>query len=442
MAAPRNDEELAKEFLTVALIAGNSDQDAKEFTLGYLDTRRLSGVFSLGKIRYERISDASDALTLLHQVISDNHDDILYANVLSASFDIVKNWPRIDRDFLRKIVGHVCGHPGPAVLDACAQTLFRHQNELGHDLLSLLLDTLQDLPATQKGSMRTLDIALSQLLSGHHASEAIAFLSKYLPMHDEHLALSDFDNFQSTLKSKSTQLQDTLISWLLAGEGVLCEGVAALFRNGEDEPFSFDFSVSNLNAAQQIFICRKIIGYLFTQPSIVCSFFVCILRQCDDSVAEKVTNLLFDPMLRSYGGKSKNYLSGILSDDTAFARVQPALVKAGNYVGEIKSIGTIKELHPSESARQTVSLRDFDEMQDARKEAEKHSIFLNLVSRSVVLHGRKILSYARAEGENGEPMEMELHSHSFGFEMPRQEVLDPIGIDYVLRVFRAERLKS
>jgi hypothetical protein len=91
---------------------------------------------------------------------------------------------------------------------------------------------------------------------------------------------------------------------------------------------------------------------------------------------------------------------------------------------------------------QTVSLRDFDEMQDARKEAEKQSVFLSLVSRSVVLHGRRTLSYVQAQGQNIEPMEMELHAHSFEFEMPRQEVLDPIGIDYVLRVFRAERFES
>jgi hypothetical protein len=36
---------------------------------------------------------------------------------------------------------------------------------------------------------------------------------------------------------------------------------------------------------------------------------------------------------------------------------------------------------------------------------------------------------------------MELNAHSITFEMPRKQVLDPIGLDYMLRVLRIERLR-
>jgi hypothetical protein len=362
--------------------------------------------------------------------------------VLSASFEVTKNWPQLNSEVLLNIVGRICEHSCPIVLDACTQVLLQHQKQMNPSLLDHLFKRLKTLPASQKGSLKTLDFALSQLINGDHANEAIDFLKEYLPANDEHVSLSDFESFKSALRSNPAQLQKALVSWMLTADAVLCEGVASLFRNGDNEPFNFDISVSHLETTLQIFVCRKVTGYLFTQPSIVCSFLVCILRQCSDEVAEIVIRLLVDPILRSYAGKAKAYLSNISCTDKAFLRVGPALLQANHYTAEIISVGEIKELHPSESARQTVGLRDFDEMQDARKEAEKESVLLSMVSRSVILHGRKTISYAQVRGENIEPMEMELHAHSFEFEMPRQDVLDPIGIDYTLRIFRAERLET
>ena len=438
----RSDEESAKEFLTVALIAGNYSHDAKEFARNYRDTRRLSGVFSLGKIKYESLVHANCALALFSEIVSGGADEILCANVLSASFDVVNNFPSVDREKLFYIATRICEHPYPAVLDACAQVLLRYPNQLSDDLVGSLFDALKALPPTQKGSLETLDYALSLLIGGNHATTATNFLKEYLPSQREHLALSNFKSFQSALTNNPAQLQKTLVSWMLTAEAVLCEGIAALFRNGEDEPFNFDVSVSHLSTADQIFLCRKVVGYLFTQATVACSFLVCILGQCNDVVAEAIGELLFDPILRSYAGKARAYLSSIPTEDKIFPRIEPALTKAEIYLSDINSIGEIKELHPSESARQAISLRDFDEMQDAHKEAEKNSVLLSMVTRSVVLHGQRTLTYFEDEDRGREPMEMELHAHSIGFEMPRQDVLDPIGIDYIVRVLRAERRKS
>lgn len=442
ISGSRDAEGSSKEFLTVALIAGNYDREAREFIQRYSDSRRLSGLFALGKISNRNLPDANDALVLLNETISNHADDTLYTNVLSATFDIVNGVPHVERELLLKIVRRICDKSSPAVRDGCAQVLLHHPNELKEDVLQLLFGALILLAPSEKQSLKTLDFALSQLPNGDHADGGINFLQKFLLLNSEHLALSDFDSFEYALKSNPRKLQEVLVSWMLTAEGALCAGAASLFRNGEDEPFNFDISVAHLSTTHQIFLCRKIVGYLFAQATVACSFLVCILRQSNDEVAEAVSRLLFDPILRSYAGKPKAYLYSIPADDKAFARVQPALLKAEKYISDINSIGEIEELHPAESARQTVSLRDFDEMQEARKAAEKDSVFLNLVTRSTVLHGQRTLTYFEDDDRDREPMEIELHPHSIEFEMPRQEVLDPIGIDYTLRVLRAERLKS
>lgn len=434
----QTDEEIANGFLTTALLAGNFEQDAKEFAINYTDGRRLAGVFALGRVTHTELADTNTRLALFEELVSDNVDDALYANTLLATLEIAKNSPESDQDSLFRIVAKISKHPSPEVLHAFSQTLAHYPKQLTDRILVLVLDALRGLSPAQKGSLNALDVGLSQLLAGPESDRVIDFLTDYLPLNAEALKLSDLQSFTSSLRDNPTQLQKVLLAWMLIGNVVLCEGIAALFRNGEDKPYNFDTSISHLDSSEQTFVCRKIVGYLFTQPCTASSFLVCVLRQCSELVSQQVSELMLTVILRNYSGAAKAYLSSISPDDAAFTRIQPLLLESNDYLANLESVGTIKELHPSESARQTVMLKDFDQMQDARREAEKQSIFLNLVSRSVIAHGRKTLSYLGLEN-NREPMEMELHPHSFSFEVPRQEFLDPVSTSYLIRVLRSER---
>ena len=64
------------------------------------------------------------------------------------------------------------------------------------------------------------------------------------------------------------------------------------------------------------------------------------------------------------------------------------------------------------------------------------------MKRSVLLYGRRSITYVEGPNDVRRPVEMELKGHSFTFELPRMEILDPIGLDFMLRVFRIERLRS
>lgn len=437
-----HDETLAREFLTVALMAGNYRNDAREFIENYSDARRVSGIFALGKMQHASTVEAHEAIELLCEVISACADELVYTTALSAAFDIKKEGPNADSDRLKIIVDQVRLLRSASTLDAFAQVLLHHPNELSDDLLSIFLDELHALAPTQTDTIRTLDFALSQLVTSHRANEGIDFLRSYLQANSQSLSLADFSSTTHALKAAPAQLQETLVSWLLAADDWLCRQLVVVFRDYEDRPFDFDFSIAHLERDRQEVVCRKAVGYFFTQPSLACSFLVCVLRQCTDQVALEIGELLFDPILRSYGGKPRAYLASISSDDKAFERVQPALQTAQKYTYQLESVGTIKEIHPPESARLAVMLRDFDEMQIARKQAEKDSIFLNVVTRSTVLHGRRTLSYMRPDEPDHDPMEMELHSHSFGIELPRQDALDPVGLDFALGILRVWNEKS
>jgi len=50
-----------------------------------------------------------------------------------------------------------------------------------------------------------------------------------------------------------------------------------------------------------------------------------------------------------------------------------------------------------------------------------------------VLHGRKTVSYIG--GADEPPVTMDMHSVSHSWEVPQLNTIDPVGLDYLLRIF-------
>jgi hypothetical protein len=152
--------------------------------------------------------------------------------------------------------------------------------------------------------------------------------------------------------------------------------------------------------------------------------------------------MLFDPMLRNYGGKLREYLTSIGAGDAAFEFVKSALEQNERYLADINSVGEIAELSPSERQKQIVHRMDSDEVRRSHKKAMSESVLLNMVHRSVILYGKRTLTVIQGPGAERRLMEMDLKSHSFGWELPRSTIIDPVGLDFLFRVFRNERIRN
>jgi hypothetical protein len=81
-------------------------------------------------------------------------------------------------------------------------------------------------------------------------------------------------------------------------------------------------------------------------------------------------------------------------------------------------------------------------MAESMRAAEKNSVFFGLAARSTLLYGQKSINYIYRGDGQPKRIEMPLISHSVEMEIPRMADLDPYGVDYMLRVFRAERLRA
>jgi hypothetical protein len=188
-----------------------------------------------------------------------------------------------------------------------------------------------------------------------------------------------------------------------------------------------------------ITICHKAVGYLILAPVVAASFVVAALRAGDKSAEPELVQLLLQSLLINFGESVAVYSKGVPKGDKAYRPVRRALRLHRAYVEGLDIETTIKELFPSSYQRGAVRQKHYVMQREIRKEAERQSVFYGLAQHSTLLYGRKALTYMR--GADEPPVSVEMKTVSAGFEMPRLQIVDPVGLDWLLRIFRLSRPK-
>ena len=435
----RDGDSIASEFLTFALEAAQLFEEAIEILQTNTNAHRLSAMTAISRMKLGD-EEIQKALNAFLASLDDEADDVLLANILSSAFALVAASGK-QSPLLLKITRWVCERPGPQVHFCCARTIWVHAEILTEELLSPLVHVLRFLDPTHTRTLGELDSGLRNLLATPFVKSGIGLLATLLTTHPKQIRISNFESFGHALVKRDDEFQKVLISWLLSGEKPLCDALSEIFSmSGTDRSIDIASSNLQLEPKSQIFICRKAIGYFFLFPLFASSILISVLRVCSGDVSKVIAALLFDPLLRNYGGKLRECLARTEHDDPAFRFVRLALDDAERYLADLKSVSEIVEISPSESERQAAYRRDADEVRKSHKAAMNQSVLMSLVKRSVILYGKRTLTYVQGPGDQQKLVEMDLKSHSIGWELPRTTIIDPVGLDFMLRVFRNERL--
>lgn len=165
-----------------------------------------------------------------------------------------------------------------------------------------------------------------------------------------------------------------------------------------------------------------------------------LLRSAPNSVVEDIVELLVDPVLRNYSGVGDKHLASVIADDTdpATPHVRTAVERHEAYLDGLKSIGTVPELRPSERQRTMEWHRHADQMNESFRAARKKSIFADLVSESTLLYGTRSVSYLQQGPETPRRFEVPLSSFGYSMEVPRIDIVDPVGLQQMLMAFKRE----
>jgi len=409
---------------------------------------RKRAVFSIGRLSWPQDALVPDsAFAVLERSAAAESDDQILANVVWSSFGLLQR-DKSREDRAVALIANALAKGGECALHAGSEVFGLYTSELPASLVHVLLPHLMNVKPTNKRTLDNIDCGISYLLRKEESEPALRFLQELLLADSGSLTLKAFDNAAETIRSKKTLFNKVMTRWFLRGDPVLCEGIQTMAGAHFGHSLELEIDPVELtpgDLAHVIFAARKAVGYLFFQRISAASVLISLMRYAaDDGTLNELASLLFNPLLLNFTGSVNTYVLQRSKTESGKVKetIDRALKAIDDYIDTLKSVGNLPALHPSEAQRQAHHRNFSRTMTEAVKAAEAQSPLLSAISKSVLLYGRKSIDYIYDGDGQSHRMEMDLKSHGTEIEYPRMGHIDPYELDYMLRVFRVERLRA
>ncbi|GEM_PF-481674 len=399
-------------------------------------------VYALGNINYNNdLLLVEDAVEALDGTIKRQYDTRLSEGILKSSFSLYL----ADNNKVQEVyclIKLALVERNENEIHAASELFFREHERLPKCILELLLNSLRHTNPNNKGTLNNIDYGLQSLLKKGYLGEALLLLERLLITNKADLSIDVFNSFSRDVLVNNEALNILITKWFLARDIALGRAVYDLVQQcrGSDIGLSVAPGQLDSKAGESLFLARKAVGWMFTKPVSATSFVVSLIGFCRDDELKEFEELLFNPLLICYSGSVKQYLVNELPKlrEASQQVVTNVLTRLDEYHKGLESAANIPELRPSQLQRATHHRYFSELMADARKEAEKNSIFGQLVTKSILLYGNKSVHYMSDGKGTSSRQEIPLQQIEHAIEFPSLENLDPHSLDYMMRAFRVE----
>lgn len=444
---PADPEDSAYVFIGLQALAKSDPADALTRALAYLEgphapSRSAAGK-AIGTFAFAT-SEARDAAVAALTAAAPTADDNSLGHILTAICEIAWAHPEIAPRAAALIDASMAQVADQAIHQLSLELMF-HGEGLGREIVESLTAIMHKVPMANQGTLTNIDAAAGKLINHKRLDEALALVSPLIAAHD---ALTSMETLDSTsyalLQLPPDQLAQVVMGWLLSPERNL--GAATMALAGDHHggaPLIVDIgdTALALDDADRILLAHRAVGWLFIHSITAASLLLGLLKGASEVATRAILDILFDPLLINYSGELAEWLTerAKTAAEPEQAVIANLLTRLEAYIEGLRKAGRISELRPSERERLIERHRHHRSMQEAHNAAEKKSVFLSIVSRSVLLYGNRSISYFEGPDGTTQRNEMKLHSFSHSIESPRLDILEQFDLDYTLRVFRAMR---
>lgn len=410
-----------------------------------LQTRR-EAIFALSRLKWdEKSAPPGEVYSALEEEQARATDDQLVATIVRTATALIKLDTSQEARMLA-ITDSALTKGGESSIHAAAEVLAYADKDISQATIELALKHLIKVNPENGGTVDSIDHGLMRLIKRGKTEEALTFVADLLVQRE--VQAEKLDSALAEIQRDQALLNKACTRWLLTGEPALCRAVEYLVGKGHRANTSVEIDGAEIDfahPAQVSFISKTIAAYLFFNPVSAAGLLVSLMRAVSDqNLARHIGQILLDPILLNFPGQARELVEEQKKSGT---RAQKKLIKEvldalEVYFEGLRSIEELPELHPSESHRESHHRHQTRHMAEAMKAAEAQSVFLSLIKRQALLYGRSSINYVHGPEGAAHRQEVPLQSHSVEMEYPRVANLDPFGLDYQLRTFRAERWRK
>ncbi|MES2951412.1 MAG: hypothetical protein V4858_23005 [Pseudomonadota bacterium] len=325
------------------------------------------------------------------------------------------------------------------VLAHLAVALGRYSQELlDGERYFYWLNRCRTLEPTYKGAIDFLQYPLASLITPNsaHCNAALDFLRTWVlaqphngPNNRQFTEI--FSQCTSQILSDPDLFADWLTSWLLGEDTKLpssAAGVLSTVSGRRSASLKFSKSIlDGLNQAELMFLTRRLLGYVHDADQLLSlALSLLLINDSENRVWPFMRSLLVDEIGYDYPTSTIEAVEKVAEKATS-GRDQQVLnsicLEIERQMKELEKLPRLNELKPPSTLQMQFSLARRRQMNEATKEAEKGSIIQQLVSKTYIKAGHTSFQYQR--DAYTEPMQMKSFSHMI--QLPRREILDPVG---------------
>ncbi len=438
IVSARAGDPLALRHLVFALQATGDPEEAQRSAKNEGD-ERAAGVLALSRMTLDESEALSSLSTILEAIESFPHEEA--ASLIKAALDIAEKHPTIDRSEIAAALGQLSGSTDHTAVHMMATALYWHGKKMSDREVASCLRGLLSINPEKAATVQQAETALSELWPEYPAEigQTVATLiSKTQGQVGSKSLRQFFSDDTSELAGERARLAT---KWLLEGDHQMCTALAHCFSevNSTEPNLNVPPDVLPDSAKDQIFVCRKAIGYLFIAPMTAASWIIALLRK-GGAASPAAADLLFDPLLLNYGGALRKWLESLIQKRGRGNKfIREALERAEVIWEGFEEARDVVELEPSSSQRALVRFQEAEESEKIHESAMEKSLFASLLTTQTLLYGDRS-SYSIMDHEGiRRPQTLKMGAMSVESELPKGIFFDPTGTDYMLEVFRFEQ---
>ena len=403
---------------------------------------RTLGMRSLGRMDGWDLGGLKSGVNEAYRALSNETDEELRIAAIETAFRLWEQAPSDTRYKQIEIINLVGQRGDPTELTVLAAMLVYHHKGLAGGDIDLILEWLSKRPSNASATLNHLNMAIRRNDKRWKFGKVVEAIEFCLPMLDEPPDADDFYGFCEWLWSEDKHVSFVFSRWLSRANRDQCNFLNEILQ-GRSSGRLVDFKRNDLpqNPKDQLFLAEKCIGYLWNHEVVAASILLSIVRNGASQSRAYAEELLFHPLLLSYGGRLRDFLEGQRNDKSKRVAqcVERLLAKHDAHIAGTEETRDVIELRPTIEQRRAVAMKDRDRNREIQKAAHRRSIFADLVSHQTLLYGRKSLSIIHGTDGKQHPQITALTEHSYSFELPRLSVIDPVGFNQLLTVFRAKK---
>ncbi|WP_298209377.1 hypothetical protein [Acidovorax sp.] len=286
-----------------------------------------------------------------------------------------------------------------------------------------------------------LDYSLSRLLhtESAHAEPVLEFLEAWVRAHlgstvGKREFADRFDACTQALRSHPPLLARVFTRWMFAeGQATAnaAAGMVADVRSDGHTAIKFDRALlDTATEADLLYVVRRMLGFLIEpKQMITLALSLLELRNAKERVLPFLRWVLYEEIGYDYPGTTSDALkqrAAHETDNDVRELLGSIAAQLEADMSALETLPRLRELKVPMALRRDLAKARAKEMQSSIHEAQKRSVFAQIVTQVHIKAGETSFQH---HGESWtEPMHFA--SHSVSFEMPRREVLDPVGNAY------------